>query len=306
MVIRETPSARLIDKTKGGLPWQMKLIAKLILSRLPVSYAFWRSLNLFRHGAMDDPERCLTSFQTLCAQAGIGPDLHDRRVLELGPGDSLATSVLAFAHGCKQTTLVDVGVFATQNMHFYRRLAELLTGRRPELRAVSNCRNTDELMTVVGGRYLTGGLQSLRQIESASAELIFSVAVLEHVRRHEFLPVLQELKRILSPGGTMIHYVDLKDHISGGLNNLRFGSQFWESDIVANSGFYTNRIAYSEMSDLFSQVGFDFRIASLTRFSKPQLKRSQLAKEFRNRHAVDLEIAGFVVLMKLKDNADQV
>ena len=37
----------------GKVPWQIKILAKILLRRLPLSYAFWKRLGIFKHGQMD-------------------------------------------------------------------------------------------------------------------------------------------------------------------------------------------------------------------------------------------------------------
>src|SRR2546426_11298751 len=34
------------------IPWPLKIAAKVVLSRLPFPYSFWRRLSLFKHGDM--------------------------------------------------------------------------------------------------------------------------------------------------------------------------------------------------------------------------------------------------------------
>ena len=51
-------------RLKSLVPWHTKIIAKIILSRLPAAHAFWRRLDMFSHGAMDNPEYALQVFTT--------------------------------------------------------------------------------------------------------------------------------------------------------------------------------------------------------------------------------------------------
>ncbi len=41
---------------REATPWRIKVPGKLVLSPLPVSYRAWRSLGIFRHGAMLSPD----------------------------------------------------------------------------------------------------------------------------------------------------------------------------------------------------------------------------------------------------------
>jgi hypothetical protein len=46
------------------------------------------------------------------------------------------------------------------------------------------------------------------------------------------------------------------DHLNYSLNNLRFSEKRWESDFFAKSGFYTNRLRYSQLLDIFQDNNF--------------------------------------------------
>lgn len=44
--------------------------------------------------------------------------------------------------------------------------------------------------------------------------------------------------------------------LGGALNHLRVLERLWESRLMAESGFYTQRLRYSEMLALFNEAGF--------------------------------------------------
>ena len=89
------------------IPWWAKLGTKVALSQLPVDYQRWRGLPVFRHGAMEDSDYALRVFRTHVERT-IG-FVEGRTVLELGPGDSVATAVCAAAYGAARIYLVDAG-----------------------------------------------------------------------------------------------------------------------------------------------------------------------------------------------------
>ena len=63
---------------------------------------------------------------------------------------------------------------------------------------------------------------------------------------------LLELRRIQRSEGVGSHCVSISDILGGKLNDLRFSRRIWESSLMANSGFYTNRLRYRELLRLFS------------------------------------------------------
>lgn len=279
------------------LDWRLRMAAKMMISRLPVGYGTWRRLALFRHGRMEDPAYALGVFRQHYQRylaAGGRPDGYS--LLELGPGDSMSTALIAHVHGAKEVLLVDAVAAARQNTEPYRLLANHLEthdGHRIPPSALESC---DALLASCNARYLTDGLVALRNLPSASVDFILSHAVLEHVRREEFEVHLLELHRILRTGGIMSHRIDFKDHLGGALNNLRFSSRWWESPLFVRSGFYTNRLRASELLGMLRDSGFECRIVKQDIWPHPPIRRSQLFEEFARLADDDLRISGLDVV----------
>ena len=101
----------------------------------------------------------------------------------------------------------------------------------------------------------------------------------------------------------MSHVVDFKDHLGGGMNNLRFSSKIWEQDwFASNSGFYTNRIRLSEIIKIAEEVGFDVSIKSLTKWDPKEIKGQFVAQEFKNLSVDDLIVSGAHIMFSKLDN----
>ncbi len=64
----------------------------------------------------------------------------------------------------------------------------------------------------------------------------------------------------MKPNGVASHWIDYRDHLQEGLNNLRFSEYIWESEFMANSGFYTNRLTKSEIRAYFEHAGFSVEV----------------------------------------------
>lgn len=94
------------------------------------------------------------------------------------------------------------------------------------------------------------------------------------------------------------HQIDLRDHIGGALNNMRFDTKIWESNFFASSGFYTNRIYFSHMMALFNQAGFNASVSGIKRWPSLSTPRNKLAKEFRSLSDEDLLISQFDVVLR--------
>jgi SAM-dependent methyltransferase len=155
-----------------------------------------------------------------------------------------------------------------------------------------------EYLDLCGGVYLTNGIESLANIADCSVDYCFSNAVLEHIPRQDFDLMTFELFRIMKPNGVCVHRVDLKDHIGGGLNNLRFSESIWESKLFIRSGFYTNRIRFSEMLQYFSEAGFTYSLPRVSRWDKLPTPKNRISTSFNKFSDEDLLVNGFDLVLR--------
>jgi SAM-dependent methyltransferase len=245
---------------------------------------------------MDNARYAVEVLDYHARRAGLDGQLSGKVVLELGPGDSIATAVVAAAHGAR-AVLVDSGSFARTDHVLYQTLAGELRARGLEPPDLQGCETIERMLARCNSVYLSAGLTSLRALESASVDFIFSHAVLEHVRRAEFLETFRQCRRILKPGGVASHRIDLADHLGGALNNRRFSEKTWESPLFVNSGFYTNRLSVNEMLALFRESGFTVEIGNVDRWPALPTPRRRLAREFLHITDEELCVSGFDALL---------
>lgn len=286
-------------------PWWLKISLKLILSKVPLPYSLWAKLGVFRHGDMKLPQRALNSLSIHAATAGIldqktaAPCLLRKgiNVLELGPGDSVFTAVIAKAMGANKVWLVDAGAFAVTDISAYQTLFAFLRKQGFALTNIQNPKTFSEVLAQCNAAYLTSGVSSLSQIDGQSIDFCFSNAVLEHVPKKEMDLLARELKRVLKPGGISVHRVDLQDHLSGQLNNLRFSEEVWESRLFRKAGFYTNRIRYAEMVALFEQAGFACNVPRIVNWDQIPTPKARMDKLFRSLPDGDLLVKGFDLVL---------
>jgi len=279
------------------VPWQLKLAAKVILSRVPVSHRFLSNAGIFNLGGMEDPEYAVGVFRRHFQNAVFGRKQQPFVALELGPGDSVSSVVVASAFGASATYAVDVGQFADKETEHYRELENYLRASGLNPPSLANCSYLNEILTVCNGRYLFNGVGSLKNIPTGSVDFVFSHSVLQHVRRKDFVPLLAELRRIQRPDGVGSHTVSIADILGGNLNDLRFSQKTWESELMANSGFYTNRIRYHEFLDFFRDAGFVPQIYRTARWETLPTPRSKMAPEFASLPESDLQVSGFDVYL---------
>ncbi|MBO8217667.1 methyltransferase domain-containing protein [Prochlorococcus marinus] len=202
------------------------------------------------------------------------------KILELGPGDSIASAIIGFCHGASCIYLVDVDNYVTKDLNFYKRLISTLKSKGLKTPNISEANSIEDILTTCNCIYLTNGLASLKTLRKNSIDYVWSHSVLEHIRKYQFFEVQKELKRLLKPSGLASHSIDFQDHLDYGLNNLRFSEEIWESSFFANAGFYTNRIPALKMHSIFEKIGFKIKHKSLGKWPRLPTKRSSMHREF--------------------------
>jgi SAM-dependent methyltransferase len=279
------------------VPWQLKIAAKVILSRVPVSPRLLNKAGVFRTNAMQDPGYAVGVFRRHFQNAVFARKDKSFVVLELGPGTFASSVVIARAFGASSAYAVDVTPFATDDVSQYYSLELHLRKMGLEPPSLANCSNLDDLMRACNGQYLSNGLESLKSIPTASVDFIFSHTVLQHIRRKDFVPLIVELRRIQRPDGVGSHTVSISDILGGNLNDLRFSRETWESNLMANSGFYTNRIRYNEYLKHFRDAGFVPQVYRTAHWDTLPTPRSKMAPEFAVLPESELQISGFDVYL---------
>jgi SAM-dependent methyltransferase len=288
--------------------WRIKIIIKIILARIPISYSIWRILGIFRHGRMLNVDYAVSVFNKHYHLTGFDVAIvRDWVGLELGPGDSLISSIIARKNGASRTYLVDAGDYANKSVKKLNHAFNVIFSEYERVKIIGtrqsvNDENWSEFISMFGAVYMTSGIESLRKIESCSVDFIWSQAVLEHVRVDDFDETMRELYRILKPTGRCSHRVDLRDHLGGGKNNLRFSKKKWESELYSRSGFYTNRLRQCDIIAICEKCEFHVEyLKSECYQSKLPLDSSKLSHEFKHYSRDDLMVSGFNVVLSKKN-----
>ena len=283
------------------IPWWARIIAKIILSRLPGSYKFWQKIGFFRHGSMDDYKYAYRVFNEHIVKMD-GYPLTGKVVLEIGPGDGISTAIIAASHNAS-SFLVDAGDFVSDDVTKYLKLCQFLYSQGLTPPTITKDDTVSSILRKCDSSYHTKGVDSFSDIDSCSVDYIFSQAVLEHVHLSDFTKTVNESYRVLKNHGKSSHQVDLRDHLGGGLNNLRFRSEVWESNFFMSSGFYTNRIQFKEMESIFVTTGFLCKVPAIDMWAALPLKRNMMSSQFRKLSDSDLRVRVFdiVALKRYKE-----
>lgn len=282
---------------KNRSPWWVKIPLKITLSRLPINYTTWSKIGYFKHGHMMRPEYAFSIFKRHYDNVSSHVSLSDYTTLELGVGDSLFTAIVAYAFGARKSYLVDTSDYACTDLQAYQEMVKFISEKAMPVPNIKGATTLEELLAACNTQYKTNGLESLRSIPDKSVDLIFSQAVLEHVRKQEFLETLIQLRRIITDHGICSHSIDLKDHLGGNLNSLRFSEKVWESNFFARSGFYTNRIRYGKMLELFKEAGFRPDVVRKINWPELPTAKTRLDSNFNCLSDNELKISEFDVLL---------
>jgi len=260
--------------------WFLKLVVKVIFSRIPIGYTFWRKIKLFKHGNMENPKYAHEVFKKNFFAVEKHKKLNDFVFLELGVGDSLFSAMIGKCYGASKSYLVDVGDFASKDIEPYLSMQKYLSQQGFSVPELSGKESLNNILGMYNSEYLVDGLNSLKKIPSNSIDYIFSNAVLEHIKREDFFSVSSELKRILKNDGVSSHIIDFKDHLGGALNNLRFSESLWESEFMSKSGFYTNRLQCRDIIASLKKLSFICHTESIHRWNDMPTPISSLNEKF--------------------------
>jgi hypothetical protein len=250
---------------------------------------------------MDKPDYAYDTFLRHFNSSGLNDKDNGFTMLELGPGDSIASGVIAHCFGAKKSYLVDKGSDAIASSQNYGLLFDYLNKKFECVdfpKSSDIVKPVEEITDKWNIEYMVDGLDSLKKLEDSSVDYLWSQSVLEHIRKPEFTGYINEFRRLVSKNGVCVHGVDLKDHLSYSHNNLRFSEDVWESEFMANSGFYTNRILFSEMMSVFEVNGFEATAINIKRWDNIPTPRKKLASDFSNVSDEDLLIAEFDVVLR--------
>jgi SAM-dependent methyltransferase len=141
--------------------------------------------------------------------------VRDKRILEVGPGETLGVALRFVGMGARQVVAVDKFVpLQTSSFHqrLYRALADRLPAQERErvLDAVAldnGVRFNENRLKFIGGQ---GVEEATPAIASGGFDLVVSNAVLEEV--YDLDHLLATFDSLLKPGGRQIHNIDLRDY----------------------------------------------------------------------------------------------
>ncbi len=195
----------------------------------------------------------------------LGDDrIKGAELLEIGSGREFGLGILLLALGARRVVNVEIDAHGFRfDEAFYRQLVSEAqkTGLAIAWPPAGLIPSGEKGRVAPDPNRLTLNLgksaSSVREPD-ASFDVTFSVAVFEHVRRHEVLPVLRELHRVTRPGGVGYHRIDLADHYyrhDDPFRFLRLSAREYDW-MYSNRGSSSNRFRIDDFEPLARQAGF--------------------------------------------------
>ena len=246
------------------------------------------------NGAEGEPDRNADSLISSMHAQGI--EITGRHLLELGSGRYARQALYLLAHGARHVTLVDL--YATP-------LSDLK--HRALLHADCLRLGLDPAQVLAHITICTGDfLQLPLPNPSERPDLIFSVAVMEHVRDPE--AILQCCYTWLPLGGQTFHIIDLRDHnmqFRYPFEMLTYSDEFWHQWLDQPGGFHLNRWRSLDYAEAIKRAGFTQICCETMMADREGLcaVEQRLASHFRRYGADQLAIQG-IALTGLKSNTD--
>ncbi len=142
-------------------------------------------------------------------------DLAGKRVLEIGPGDNLGVPLLFLAAGAAHATGLDKFYShrdAGQQVRIYEALRQQLNASQQGLfdRAIRLGQEPEFIPEYLRYVYGVGIEEADQRLAGEQFDLVLSRVALQDVVLFE--ETFQVMDRLLSPGGMMVHKIDLRDY----------------------------------------------------------------------------------------------
>lgn len=262
------------------MDWRIKATVQAVLSLTPggsrVNELLQRALGGRRHkniqGAIEthfDEVRCMLQALERC-----GINLRGAHVLELGTGWDPAIALYLAGLGAKVTTM-DVRRNLVSSRYGRQRLAGMFERIRSEALCFESAQiaaiqsyaegriEVEDLLRELGITYLAPVPDtSLVTMPPQSFDLVFSIAVFEHVPPRDLSDLMKGHDHVLKPQGLAYHDIGNGDHSTSTdssvscVNFLKYDGPMWRW-LGENYIAYHNRLRRSDFDRLFADYGFE-------------------------------------------------
>jgi len=264
------------------MKWTHKARIQSTIARLPFSeslyYFVQRRFGTLHPRVMNPLIQIEGAIKIIQACRSVGREIFGSRILEIGTGRRLEVPIVLWLMGASEIVTVDLNKYLKPTLvweaiayirnnvslieqklqtvqdvpGFHERLSKLIASVPSDWNA---------LLETVSVRYLAPADARCLPFPDRSFDYHVSLNVLEHIPTESLKRILIEAKRLLKPGGTIVHAVDPSDHFSHQdesiteVNFLQFDEAQW-SRLAGNQHMYHNRLRSVELLELFAEAGF--------------------------------------------------
>ncbi len=297
-----------IKKMKYMRTWHKQVVVNTLKATIPCKQILRQGLRYILP-YQTDPGLDSSLFDNSIRQIELlneaGLDIRGCRVLEIGSGWHPILAMTFLAAGAECVTLTDVERLLDKRL--VRSAIDFVLTHRDRLAGRFNADSADRLKIDDGD--LPEMLKQLglgycvpyrtETFPDRSFNTVVSCSVLEHIAPETLEKMVVDFRRILVPGGSMVHFIDYSDHYAmydkslSRCNFLRYEDWIWRLCCI-NPQSYHNRLRHSDYVAMFQRYGFT--ISYEWRLSREKEQREiatmTLSSRFIGRDIDDLAAVG--------------
>jgi hypothetical protein len=259
----------------------------------------------WHHEGYDHVRRRYEYLRSKLEKGGAHVSFIDKNILEIGAGNSVGLGYFFFNEGYRSWTASDHGRSPNETARIrtleYRLATRLAQERGNEIRKFVNLRNGRiEFLDKI--RFRTIDLARHEPELDKKFDIIFSIAVLEHVPKEEMDRSIRNMGSYLADGGIMIHSIDLKDHVNP-LNPFgfyKYSEERWNK-LTRGTIFYTNRLRTKDYINLLEKN--ELPVVYCERYKPFELPKN-IGPDFTDNYSEEDLQAGEVFLISAARVAD--
>lgn len=260
--------------------WKWKARIQNVVAAMPMSdrlyYAMQRTVGNLKAGRSDPFEWLDAALSIARLINSAGGEVEGGRFLEVGTGRSLGLPLGLWLCGANSVMTVDLNTYLSEPL-VMETLASIRSNREKVLQMFEAHAETarfeerfERLNSFSGGlrdfldltsiEYAAPADAARLPVKDASFDFHISHAVLEHIPGEAISRILTEARRVLAPGGLLVHIIDPSDHFSHddasitAVNFLQFSEGEWQR-WAGNKFMYHNRLRACEHLELFRRAG---------------------------------------------------
>lgn len=254
--------------------WKIKILLQFFLAKLPMGEKVNHLLQHLNHSHSEEiMQKRIIGITKSLTNLNKQFSLNGATIVEIGTGWIPICSVLLYLMGAKTCHTYDhvkhIRHKLTQKLirNIESQLGKIseitsipLTDLEKKISKLSSCSNLSEFFTNANIHYNAPGDASRTGLEDGSVDLVYSLAVFEHIPKKVIYDLTIESKRILKNTGVAYHSIGLSDHYSAfdkkvtKVNFLKYSNFLW-SFFVQNKISYHNRLREKQFLSIFNECG---------------------------------------------------